>query len=140
LENALLGSPQRTQRTQRGQEGFLQDGRGGKDLDRWVVMGWSYPVNWPLKNRMASYDLSQIRDISRQFQIYGDLHHVEPCKIGHINETYIATYNQGGASMRYIHQKLNTEVFRNPDAVMHNIQRVTQHQRRKLEAAGQQPR
>ena len=85
---------------------------------------------------MASYDLSQIRDVSRQFQIYGDLQHVEPCKIGHINETYIATYNQGGASMRYIHQKLNTEVFRNPDAVMHNIQRVTQHQRRKLEASG----
>jgi aminoglycoside phosphotransferase (APT) family kinase protein len=85
---------------------------------------------------MASYDLSQIREISRQFQIYGDLHHVEPCKIGHINETYIATYNQGGAMVRYIHQKLNTEVFRDPDGVMDNIQRVTRHQRRKLEETG----
>lgn len=85
---------------------------------------------------MASYDLSQIHDISRQFQIYGDLHHVEPCKIGHINETYIATYNQGGAIVRYIHQKLNTDVFKDPDAVMNNIQRVTRHQRYKLEKAG----
>ena len=86
---------------------------------------------------MASYDLSQLRDITRHFQIYGDLQHVEPCKIGHINETYIATYHQGGSRVRYIHQKLNTEVFKDPDAVMSNIQRVTRHQREKLEQAGQ---
>ena len=84
---------------------------------------------------MSSYDPSKIHAISRRFHIYGDLHHVEPCKIGHINETYIATYAQGGSRIRYVHQKLNTGVFRQPDAVMDNILRVTRHQRAKLEAA-----
>ena len=85
---------------------------------------------------MTRYDLSQILELSKEFQIYGDLENVEPCKIGHINETYIAVYNQGGSIVRYIHQRLNTEVFKNPDAVMSNIQRVTEHQRHKLQAAG----
>jgi hypothetical protein len=42
------------------------------------------------------YQESKLLEISSQFHIYGDLLHAEPCKIGHINETYIATYNQGG--------------------------------------------
>jgi hypothetical protein len=85
---------------------------------------------------MSSYDPAKINAISRQFHIYGDLHHVEPCKIGHINETYIATYIQGGSRIRYVHQRLNTDVFRQPVAVMDNILRVTRHQRAKLERSG----
>ncbi|KAB2673368.1 MAG: aminoglycoside phosphotransferase family protein [Verrucomicrobia bacterium] len=85
---------------------------------------------------MGPYDLSQIHDVSREFQIYGDLRQVEPCKIGHINETYVATYNQGGAVVRYVHQKVNTEVFRDPAGVMDNIGRVTRHQRARLEGIG----
>jgi aminoglycoside phosphotransferase (APT) family kinase protein len=83
---------------------------------------------------MGPYDLTQVHDVSRAFQIYGDLRRVEPCKIGHINETYVATYNQGGAVVRYVHQKINTDVFRDPAGVMDNIGRVTRHQRAKLEA------
>ena len=85
---------------------------------------------------MDTYQESTILDISRQFQIYGDLLHAEPCKIGHINETYIAAYNQGGIHVRYVHQKLNTNVFRDPEAVMSNIMRVSSHQRRKLAEQG----
>lgn len=82
------------------------------------------------------YQEAKLLDISRQFYIYGDLLHAEPCKIGHINETYIATYHQGGVQVRYVHQKINTNVFRDPDAVMDNIMRVTTHQRRKLLESG----
>lgn len=96
----------------------------------------SRPILVQLDTTMATYDLSQILGISRQFHVYGDLHHVEPCKIGHINETYIATYNQGGTTVRYVHQKINTDVFRDPDGVMSNMTRVTNHIRSKLEAAG----
>ena len=85
---------------------------------------------------MSAYNPAEITAISHQFQIYGDLQFVAPCKIGHINETYFATYEQGGTTVRYVHQKLNTEVFKNPDAVMTNIHRTTQHQRRRLEAGG----
>ena len=76
----------------------------------------------------------QLQDISRQFQIYGQVLHAETCKIGHINETYTATYDQGGTRVRYVHQKINRTVFRDPPAVMDNLQRVTRHLRAKLEA------
>ena len=83
-----------------------------------------------------SYQESKLLEISRQFHIYGDLLHAEPCKIGHINETYIATYNQGGIQVRYVLQKINTNVFRDPDALMNNFMRVTTHQRRKVAEHG----
>lgn len=78
----------------------------------------------------------QLRNISLQFQIYGEILHAETCKIGHINETYTATYNQGGTRVRYIHQKINRTVFRDPVAVMNNVMRVTTHVRKRLEAEG----
>ena len=44
------------------------------------------------------YDEAQLRDISTRFHIYGQLLHAEPCKIGHINETYTATMSRGQRS------------------------------------------
>jgi len=83
-----------------------------------------------------AYQEKQLQDISRQFQIYGEILHAETCKIGHINETYSATYDQGGTKVRYIHQKINTTVFKKPVALMENVMRVTTHVRKKLEAGG----
>src|ERR1044072_54635 len=81
-----------------------------------------------------AYQEKQLQEISRQFQIYGEILHAETFKIGHINETYSARYDQGGTRVRYIHQKINRHVFKNPAAVMNNIMRVTTHIRGKLEA------
>ncbi|HEX3716408.1 MAG TPA: aminoglycoside phosphotransferase family protein [Verrucomicrobiae bacterium] len=83
---------------------------------------------------MAAYRESQLQEISKQFQIYGEILHAETCKIGHINETYSASYDQGGTRVRYIHQKINRSVFKDPEAVMENVVRVTKHLRNKLEA------
>jgi hypothetical protein len=80
------------------------------------------------------YPASELQDISRHFQIHGEILHAEPLMVGHINETYTATYDQGGTRVRYIHQKLNRAVFKNPAGVMKNIMRVTGHLRKKLEA------
>src|SRR5438046_5479328 len=80
------------------------------------------------------YQESQLTQISKQFQIYGEILHAETCKIGHINETYSATYDQGGMRVRYIHQKINRNVFKNPALVMKNVMRVTTHIRKKQEA------
>lgn len=85
---------------------------------------------------MVTYQEKQLQEISKQFQIYGQILHAETCKIGHINETYSATYDQGGAKVRYIHQKINRTVFKDPPTVMRNLIRVTHHLRRKLEAEG----
>ena len=83
---------------------------------------------------MPVYQEKQLQEISKQFQIYGEILHAETCKIGHINETYSATYDQGGMRIRYIHQKINKYVFKNPTAVMRNLERVSTHLRFKLES------
>src|SRR3982751_5513571 len=83
-----------------------------------------------------AYQEKQLQEISRKFQIYGEILHAETLKIGHINETYSATYSQGGMRVRYIHQKINQTVFKKPAAVMDNVMRVTTHIRKKLEAQG----
>ncbi len=80
-----------------------------------------------------AYQEHQLTDISKQFQIYGEILHAATCKIGHINETYSATYDQGGTKVRYIHQKINQSVFKDATALMKNLMRVTQHIRDKLE-------
>ncbi len=81
---------------------------------------------------MTGCNQAHLLDVSRQFQIHGEILHAEPCKVGHINETYTATYDQGGTQVRYIHQRINHEVFKDPAGVMDNLQRVTTHLRNKL--------
>jgi aminoglycoside phosphotransferase (APT) family kinase protein len=73
-----------------------------------------------------------IRSLSRNFQILADFHSAEPYGTGHINDTYAATYRQGGATIRYIHQRINQKIFKNCVGLMENIQRVTDHLRAKL--------
>ena len=72
-------------------------------------------------------DEDQLKDFSQQFQIYGQFLRAEWLNIGHINETCIATYDQGGTRVRYIHQKLNRRVFKDPAGLMNNLVRVTAH-------------
>jgi Ser/Thr protein kinase RdoA (MazF antagonist) len=83
-----------------------------------------------------AYQEKQLQEISGKFQIYGQILHAETLKIGHINETYTATYDQAGTRVRYVHQKINRRVFKNPAGVMRNVMRVTTHLRRKVEAMG----
>src|SRR3954469_20989029 len=80
-----------------------------------------------------AYKEQQLTDISKQFQIYGEILHAETCKIGHINETYSATYRQGGTKVRYIHQKVNRRCFRDPIRLMATGVRVTRQIRTRLE-------
>ena len=82
----------------------------------------------------TTYREEKLTEISSKFQIYGQVLHAESCKIGHINETYSATYDQGGTRVRYIHQKINQHVFKDPEGVMDNIMRVTGHLQNKLRA------
>jgi len=77
-----------------------------------------------------------IQAIAKEFCIDGDLVEATPLGRGHINDTFVATYRCAGKSVRYVHQRINRHVFKDPAAVMDNIARVTQHIRAKLLAAG----
>jgi Ser/Thr protein kinase RdoA (MazF antagonist) len=73
-----------------------------------------------------------IRSVAQNFQILADFQCAEPYGTGHINDTYAATYSQGGRFVRYIHQRINQKIFKNATALMENIERVTNHLRAKL--------
>jgi hypothetical protein len=62
-----------------------------------------------------------------QFQIRGEFSGAEPYGNGHINDTYRAVFIEAGAQVRYVLQRINHNVFKNPVALMENIQRVTSH-------------
>ena len=76
-----------------------------------------------------------IRAVARQFQICGDFVGAEPYGSGHINDTYRATYDQAGATTRYIFQRINHNIFKNPVGLMQNVERVTAHLVAKLAGA-----
>jgi Ser/Thr protein kinase RdoA (MazF antagonist) len=71
-----------------------------------------------------------------QFAIPGEREDLVPFGKGHINDTFVSTWNQGGLRRRYTHQRINHHVFTRPAEVMENILRVTTHIRQKLEAQG----
>jgi Ser/Thr protein kinase RdoA (MazF antagonist) len=62
-----------------------------------------------------------------QFRFRGEVSVIALHGNGHINDTYLVTCNGSGAQVRYILQHLNRNVFRDPLAVMQNIERVTSH-------------
>jgi hypothetical protein len=68
-----------------------------------------------------------IRAIAAQFQLHGEFLHAEPYGSGHINDTYCAVFDQAGVHVRYVLQRINHHIFKNPVALMENVQRVTSH-------------
>jgi len=81
-------------------------------------------------------DENQMRVMLREFAIPGHFVSAEPYGSGHINQTFRSTFSQAGTRVRYIHQKINDQVFRRPDLLMENIERVLAHQESKILAAG----
>jgi hypothetical protein len=68
-----------------------------------------------------------LRAIARQFQIHGEFQTAAPYGSGHINDTYCAVFDQAGTPVRYIIQRINHHIFKDPPALMENIRRVTAH-------------
>jgi Ser/Thr protein kinase RdoA (MazF antagonist) len=67
------------------------------------------------------------RAAARKFQIDGEFLEAQPFGSGHINDTYRVMFRNGGEPFFHILQRINRDIFRNPDALMENIQRVTAH-------------
>jgi hypothetical protein len=68
-----------------------------------------------------------VREVARRFQIHGEFLSAEPYGSGHINDTYCARFDQGGTMVRYLLQRINHTIFKEPVRLMENIQRVTTH-------------
>jgi len=91
------------------------------------------PGNYTAKSHaLGSPSISEPRSIAREFQIDGEFVEAAPYGSGHINDTYCVAFDQVGTRVRYILQRINQKVFKNPSGLMENVQRVTSHLARKL--------
>ena len=80
---------------------------------------------------------SQIELIVEKFDVQGNFVSAKPYGNGHINDTRIVLTKDGeGKSHRYVLQKINQNVFKNPPALMENFVAVTEFIRRKIAEAG----
>lgn len=66
-----------------------------------------------------------IGELSTVFKFKGEYVGSTQLHDGHINNTYILEFNDSGKEFKYLVQQINTNVFKNPDALMENIVGVT---------------
>lgn len=74
--------------------------------------------------------------IAREFALSGEILSASPYGSGHINDTYKVDVKPAGSLRRYVLQRINHNVFRRPDELMANVERVCAHAYAKLKQAG----
>ncbi len=77
--------------------------------------------------------------IISNFNIDGKLISCERYGEGHINETYLAVVENNGVKKDYILQKINSNLFKNVEALMNNIRLVTEFNRARILENGGNP-
>lgn len=80
-----------------------------------------------------------VKEITTHFQIEGNFLDAVPYGSGHINDTYASRFQAKNGVVRYIQQRINHNVFKNPEALMENVERVTHYAREQIIAAGGDP-
>lgn len=83
-----------------------------------------------------SHDLPAI---AACYGLPGVLERAEPYGGGHINDTYRLDYRLSEGARSYILQRINDYVFKQPEHVMENIERVTRYARERVLAEGGDP-
>jgi Ser/Thr protein kinase RdoA (MazF antagonist) len=73
-----------------------------------------------------------VEAIGAKFEIPKRFVEAVPYGSGHIHDTYLARYEDSQQSARFILQRINSQVFRDPPALMDNLSRVCAHQLRAL--------
>jgi Ser/Thr protein kinase RdoA (MazF antagonist) len=77
--------------------------------------------------------LAPVKETAAQFEIPGNFAEAASYGGGHIHDTYLLRFEDSARSARYILQRINTRVFRDPVALMDNLWRICRSQRRELE-------
>ena len=74
--------------------------------------------------------------ILKAFSLCGEITECKPLNDGHINSTYVIKLND---KTKYTIQKINTNIFTDPDGLMENIVGVTTHIKDVLKSKGENP-
>ena len=73
----------------------------------------------------------KLEEILSTFKIEGEAFYCEPYGNGHINDTYLVKTKTENGENKYMLQGINTYVFKNPQGIMDNIEKVTNYLREK---------
>ena len=98
-------------------------------------------VLYARRRKIDGVDSGALEDALYAFGFGNRCSYVRPFGAGHINETY-AVYmpNESGEDeLMYVLQRVNKNVFKNPDEVMENIFGVTEYLRRVIREEGGDP-
>ena len=87
---------------------------------------------------MSAPSDAEARRALARFATGGTLVALEPYTAGHINHSWQAQFTGEGRATRYLLQQINRHVFRRPEHVLLNMQRVTGHIRARLAREGVQ--
>ena len=80
------------------------------------------------------------KELISHFAFEGEYFYSEPFGCGHINSTYAVYFKfETKPVRRYIMQRINTDIFKDADALMENINGVTSFLRRKIIENGGDP-
>ena len=80
--------------------------------------------------------ITDLEKISFAFSLDGDYASAARCGSGHINETWEVIARTNAGQSRYILQRINKNVFRDPPSLMENVRRVTEHLQSKAARPG----
>ena len=78
--------------------------------------------------------IKYLEEASKAFAFAAGPFKLERCDVGHINDTYFVDCGEG--TPRYLLQRVNTSIFKDPIKLMANMKGVCSHVAKKIEAAG----
>ncbi len=82
---------------------------------------------------------AKIEEAITAFDLDGKLIDGKPYGNGHINDTFLLTYETKEGSRRYILQRMNHSIFKKPQQLMDNVVNVTQYLREVIRKQGGDP-
>ncbi|MEZ6016757.1 MAG: aminoglycoside phosphotransferase family protein [Planctomycetota bacterium] len=85
---------------------------------------------------MAQHPPDDLRNAVRAFAIEGSLERADPLHRGHIHDTFVSTWATPSGPRRFLHQRMNDQVFKDVEGLMHNVARITQHLSETAPSAG----
>lgn len=72
------------------------------------------------------FDTTLVKKVGK-FSVEGNCTHLVPNGNGNVNDTFVATLEDGDTKKKYTLQRINHQVFKNPAELMDNFSRVSRH-------------
>lgn len=82
-------------------------------------------------NGVKTIPISDLREVASHFVLGGNFVSADRYGSGHINDSFVVNTAIAGRTARHILQRINKHVFRDPESLMENVRRVTEHLRSK---------